>query len=97
MASYIVLSQFTEQGVRTVHDTTKRAAVAKDMAAKAGVKLIDVFWTIGPCDVVIIAEAPDDETMAAFVVSTAKLGNIKPLTLRAFKAGEVDKILAKVA
>jgi len=34
--------------------------------------------------------------MAAFVVSTAKMGNIKPLTLRAFRAGEVDKILAKV-
>jgi len=48
MASYIVLSQFTEQGIRTVHDTTKRAAAAKDMAAKAGVKLIDIYWTIGP-------------------------------------------------
>jgi len=96
MASYIVLSQFTEQGIRTVHDTTKRAAAAKDMAAKAGVRLIDIYWTIGPYDVVLVAEAPDDETMAAFVVSAAKLGNIKPLTLRAFRAGEVDKILAKV-
>src|SRR5438309_396386 len=65
MAAYIPLLQFTDQGIRNVKDTTKRAAAATDAAAKLGVKFTELFWTLGPYDLVIVAEAPDDETMTA--------------------------------
>jgi uncharacterized protein with GYD domain len=96
MANYVSLVQFTEQGIRAAKDTTKRAEAVKAQAAKMGVKVTDILWTLGAYDSVLIAEAPDDETMAAYAVSVAMLGNVRMQTLRAFRAPEVDKILAKI-
>jgi uncharacterized protein with GYD domain len=47
--------------------------------------------------VVALFEAPDDETMTAFSLSVAKLGNVKTQTLRAFSAKDMGGILAKLA
>jgi len=77
MASYLALLQFTEQGIRNVKDTTKRAAATSEMASKLGVKLVDVFWTLGPYDIVLVLEAPDDETLTAFTLKLSSLGNVK--------------------
>ena len=97
MANYIALLQFTDQGIRNVKDTTKRAANATAAAAKLGVKFTDLFWTLGNYDLVVVAEAPDDETMTALMLKLAVLGNVKSQTLRAFRAKEMDAILKKAA
>ena len=97
MASYVSLLQFTDQGIRNVKDTTKRAAAATDAAAKVGVKFTDLFWTLGHYDLAIVAEAPDDETMTALMLKLASLGNVKSQTMRAFRANEMDAILKKAA
>jgi uncharacterized protein with GYD domain len=97
MATYIALLQFTDQGIRNVKDTTKRAAAATDAAAKMGVKFTNLFWTLGSYDLVIVAEAPDEETMTALMLKLAALGNVKSQTLRAFRAAEMDAILKKAA
>jgi len=97
MATYIALLQFTDQGIRHVKETTKRAAAAKDAAAKMGVKLTDLFWTLGHYDLAIVAEAPDEETMTALMLKLASLGNVKSQTLRAFRASEMEAILKKAA
>ena len=97
MATYIALLQFTDQGVRNVKDTTKRAASASDVAAKMGVKFTDLFWTLGQHDLAIVAEAPDDETMTAVMLKLASLGNVKTQTMRAFRSKEMEAILKKAA
>ena len=96
MVTYIVLLQFTEQGVRKVKDTTRRAAAAAKLGAKMGVKLTDLFWTLGQYDLAIVAEAPDDETMTALMLKLASLGNVKSQTLRAFRSKEMQAILKKM-
>ena len=96
MASYIALLQFTEQGVRNIKDTTKRSAATREMASTLGVKVVDIFWTLGPYDIVLVLEAPDDETLTAFTLKLSSLGNVKTQTLRAFRAKEMDAILNKV-
>ena|ERR1051325_658511 len=96
MASYVVLFQFTDQGIRTVKETTRRAAAAANIAKKFGIKVTDVFWTLGAYDGLLLMEAPNDEAVAAFSVSAGSLGNIRSQTLRAFRAKEFDKILAKL-
>ena len=93
MANYIALLQFTDQGIRNVKDTAKRAANATAAAAKLGVKFTELFWTLGNYDLVIVAEAPDDETMTAVMLKLASLGNVKSQTLRAFRAKEMEAIL----
>jgi uncharacterized protein with GYD domain len=95
MASFIALLQFTDQGIRNVANTTKRAEDAKSAAAKMGVTFKDFFWTLGRYDVVAVAEAPDDETMTALMLKLASVGNVKSETMRAFRANEMDAILQK--
>ncbi len=97
MANYVLLLQYTEQGIRNIKDTTKRAVTfAGQIAGKFGVKVSDIMWTLGQYDLVVLAEAPNDEAMASCVLSVAKLGNVKIQTLRAFRAPEVDALLTKV-
>ncbi len=97
MASYVLLLQYTDQGIRNVKDTTKRAAAFKgEIAGKFGVKVSEILWTLGQYDLVALAEAPNDEAMASCALSVAKLGNVKIQTLRAFRTSELDALLAKL-
>jgi uncharacterized protein with GYD domain len=96
MASYIVLSTFSDQGVRNVKETINRAEVFKDMAKKAGVTVKEIYWTMGRYDVVAVCEAPDDETATSLSLSIAMRGNIRSQTLRAFSFSEMGKIISKM-
>ncbi len=96
MATYIVLGTYAEQGIKNIKDTVKRTEAVKEMAKKAGVTLKETYWTLGQVDLVGVFEAPDDETMTAFSLSVAKLGNVRTQTLRAFSAAEMGKILGKM-
>lgn len=96
MATFIVLGGFTDQGIRNAKETTKRAQAFRDMASKGGVKVKDIFWTLGAYDVVVTLEAPDDETVAALLLKLGSLGNIRSQSLRAFSADEMEKILKKM-
>ena len=97
MATYIVLSSFTDQGVRNVKDTTKRSDAAREQAKKFGVTMKDIFWTLGRYDVVAIFEAPDDASMTAFGLALGTAGNVRTQTLRAFSREEMNGVLAKLA
>jgi uncharacterized protein with GYD domain len=97
MATYIALLQYTNQGITNFKDTAKRAAAAKEAAAKIGVKFTETFWTLGHYDLAIVAEAPDDETMTALMLKLGSLGNVKSQTLRAFRPNEMEAILKKAA
>jgi uncharacterized protein with GYD domain len=96
MAHYVLLSNFTDQGVKAVKDTVKRAEAFRQMAEKSGVTVQALFWTLGQYDVVVVAEAPDDNTATALSLSVASLGNVHTQTLKAFDAEEMKKILTKM-
>ncbi len=96
MAKYVSLLQFTDQGVRTVKDTVKRAEAATAEAEKMGVKITDAFWTMGAYDVVILLDALDDESVSALSLKLGSLGNVKSQTMRAFTREEMERILAKI-
>jgi uncharacterized protein with GYD domain len=93
MATYLGLMRFTDQGIRKVDKTTKRAKDFQEFAAKMNVKVRDMYWTLGRYDVVVIAEAPDDETITRLTLGLSMLGNVKTETLRAFSAQEMNQIL----
>lgn len=96
MATFISNIKFTQQGIKGIDETTKRAASLKAFAKKMGVKISDVFWTLGDHDGVLIFETADDETATSFLLHIGSLGNVHTTTVRAFTAAEMDKILAKV-
>src|SRR5712675_1887153 len=93
MATYIVLGNYTDQGIRNIKDAPKRTEAVKEMAKKDGVVLKETFWTLGTYDFVSIIEAPDDQTTIAFGMSVGALGNVRTQTLRAFSATVMTAIL----
>ena len=96
MASYVCLIQFSDQGIRNIQDTMKRGDAAIAEAQKMGMKIVEEYWTMGAYDAVVIFEAPDDETMSAFILKVSSLGNVTGQTLRAFRRSEMEGILAKI-
>jgi uncharacterized protein with GYD domain len=95
MPRYIILFNFTDQGIRNVKDTIKRSEDFKNAIEKAGGKLVSEFYTFGKYDIVITVETPNDETMASVLFATASLGNVRSETLKAFSMSEATKIIEK--
>ena len=96
MARYISLIQFTDQGIRNIKDTVKRGDTAMAEAEKMGLKIVEEFWTMGAYDVVVLFDAPHDETASAFILKIGALGNVKGQTMRAFHRQEMEGILAEI-
>jgi uncharacterized protein with GYD domain len=96
MATFITTIKFTQQGIKDIDETTKRAAALTAAAKKMGVNVTDIYWTLGDHDGVLILEAPDDETATALLLHLGAAGNVHTTTVRAFTAAEMDEILTKV-
>ncbi len=93
MPTYITLANLTDQGVRTMNDLPQRLQNADQMFDSMGAKLRDVYLTMGAYDYVVIADAPDDETMARLSLAIAGQGNIRTQTLRAFDRDEAIRLV----
>lgn len=95
MARFVILGNWTEQGIKNVKETTRRARTAQEAAAKQGGKL-DVWWTMGRYDIVAVLDLPNTEAALGFLVSLGMQGNIRTETLQAWSASEVDEVLKTV-
>jgi uncharacterized protein with GYD domain len=95
MPTYISLINWTEKGIGQFSDTVDRAEAGKQLAAKLGGSLKEIYWTIGPYDIVAISEAPDDESATAFALALGSQGNVRTTTMRAFSGDEMRGIIAK--
>jgi uncharacterized protein with GYD domain len=93
MPTYLTLFNWTEQGVKNVKDTAKRAQAARETWEAAGGRFIGVWWTFGQYDGFVVHEAPDDATANRLLVSTGMKGDIRTTTLRAFGEEEIEGIL----
>lgn len=96
MPIYVSLLNWTDDGIRTVKDTLEREKAARALAESLGGSLKDVYWTIGPYDVVAVSEFPDDESATAFLYATGATGSVRTTSLRAFNRDELGSVLAKV-
>ena len=93
MARYILLMNWTDQGVKNVKDSANRLDAAKALAKKMGCEMREFYMTVGAYDMVVIAEAPNDETFAKFSLNLAMGGNIRTTTLKAFPEDAYRKII----
>ncbi len=99
MPHYIILFNFTEQGIRNIKDIEKRAQALKSAVEKVGGKFVSdslLYLTFGKYDTVSIIEAPNDETIIPAILATANLGNVRCETLKAFTLDEAIKIIERV-
>ena len=95
MATYIVLGDWTEQGVANFEETVDRYDAGLSQMEALGVTVKDRYWTLGTHDQVSVIDAPTDEALAAAMLKVTALGNIRTTTLRAFSADEMRALVAK--
>jgi uncharacterized protein with GYD domain len=96
MPTYVTLMNWTDQGVRTVRDTVHRREQADELAQKHGAKIEQVYWTVGPYDIVAIVEAPDDESATSMLLELGSAGNLRTTTLRAYDSEEMSGIIQRL-
>ena len=97
MPTYVSLINWTEQGIRNFRETVDRSEAAQELMSQFGAQLRETYWTVGPYDVVVVADAPDDEAATAFVLALGAQGNVRTTTMRAFSADEMRGIIGRVA
>ncbi len=84
MAKYIVLVNWTDQGIKNVKNSPSRVAAVREVGKTFGCDMTELYMTIGPYDLVTMVEAPDDEALAKFMLSIASAGNVRTTTMKAF-------------
>ena len=96
MPNYISLVSYTEEGIKSIKDTGKRAKAFAEKLKKHNISMKSTFWTIGRFDIIHIYEAPDDDAAASVAFALGSMGNVRTETLRAFDLEEVTKIVGNV-
>jgi uncharacterized protein with GYD domain len=96
MPRYVVLANWTDQGVKNVKHTTERIDHGGELAEKHGSKLEQAYWTVGAYDMLTIFEASDDEALSAYLLEIGSSGNIRTTTLRAYEEEEMSGILRRL-
>jgi uncharacterized protein with GYD domain len=95
MATFITLVNFTDQGIRNVHESPKRFHAFKGMAEKLGVTVKSVYYTVGHYDIVLVLEGTDEAVTTA-LLKVGSLGNVRTQTLRGFSAEEMQQMVSKM-
>jgi uncharacterized protein with GYD domain len=97
MATFILLADYTDQGIRTVRDSPKRLDGARDLATRMGARIRDYYLCMGGHDIVAVVEAENDEAMAKFALSLGTVGAVRTTTLRAFEEQQYRKLIGELA
>lgn len=96
MVRYLVLFNFTEQGIKNIGETVNRSDAFQKAAQEAGASVKAVYWLVGGFDGALVLEASDETTATALVARLCTAGNVRTQTLRALDRGEMAGILGKV-
>lgn len=96
MTTYIMLINWTEQGVKNVRESPKRLDAAKRQLSEMGGSFKEFYLTMGDCDMVAVVEAPDDAVMARFALGLGTAGNVRTRTLKAFPEAAYREIITSL-
>ncbi|WP_423068109.1 GYD domain-containing protein [Devosia sp. CN2-171] len=96
MSKYILLLNWTEQGVKNIKESANRYDAAKELAKKSGCTMESIHMTFGAYDLVVMLDAPNDEAAAIFNLRVTSGGAVRGTTLKAFPEAEYRKIIAGV-
>ena len=94
MATYVSLISYAQKGIENIKQSPARLDAAKRRYKSMGGELKQFYLTLGRYDAVVIAAAPDDETVAKVALALGSAGSVRTETLRAFTEDEYKKIIA---
>lgn len=93
MPSYIMLINFTDQGIRNIKSSPKRADTARFLAKSCGAEIKALYLTLGTYDLVAIVEATRDDAVARFALALDSIGNVRSTTMKAFTEENYQAII----
>jgi len=96
MPTFIIMLNWTDQGIRMIKDGPKRAAAARELGKKVGVEIKQIFLTTGDSDLLAIVEAADGSNLAKFCLTLGAAGNARTKTVRAWPEAEYLKMIAEL-
>lgn len=93
MPSYVMLANWTDQGVRSIDDLPKRIDQAKRLLGDMGGQFSSLHMTMGAYDLIGIYDAPDDAVAVRFTLMIEKMGNLRTTSLKAFPEQALREIV----
>lgn len=96
MPHYVNLVNWTEQGIRNVKDSPKRAEAVRKAIEAAGGKVVSLLYTMGPYDLVLVTELPSDEVGNEIALRVGMQGSVRTLTLKGWTESEFSKLAQKL-
>jgi uncharacterized protein with GYD domain len=96
MTTYVMLTKWTEQGMRQIKESPKRLDTAKKALKDMGGEFKSFFMTMGDYDLIAVYEAPDDAVAARFTLILGMLGNVRTTTLKAFPEAAYREIISSL-
>ena len=96
MPTYVMLANWTDQGMRAINDSPKRIDAAKKTMEEMGGQFRSIYMTMGAHDLVMIYDAPDDAVAARFTLLLGALGTVRTKTLKAFPEAAFRQIIASL-
>jgi uncharacterized protein with GYD domain len=96
MPMFICTLNWTDQGIRSVKESPKRAQAARDLAKKLGVEIKEVYLTSGDSDLLLILDTPNGDNVAKFALAIGSLGNVRSRTARAWPQAEFQKLISEL-
>ena len=94
MATYVMLLNWTDQGIKNVKESPKRLDGVKKLAKDLGGEVKSFYMTLGAYDLVLIVEMPNNDKLANFVLKLGSLGNVRSTTLRAYSEDDYRRIIS---
>jgi uncharacterized protein with GYD domain len=96
MSTYLVLWNWTEQGLRNFKESPSRVEAFRKLVEKNGGKLVQFLYTLGKFDGATLVEAPSDEAFMKIALALGSLGNVRTTTLKAWTVAEAAKVFGQV-
>ncbi len=96
MPTFIIMLNWTDQGIRNIKDAPKRAAAARELGKKVGVEIKQLFLTTGDSNLLAIVEAADGANLAKFCMPAGATGNVRTKTIRAWPEAEYMKLISEL-
>ena len=96
MPKFILSLNWTDQGIRSVKDSPKRAQAARELAKKVGVEIKEVYLVSGADDLLVIVDTDNGDNVAKFALALGSLGNVRTRTARAWPESEFQKLISEL-
>ena len=93
MPTYVILANLTDQGARTMKDLARRLENARATFGALGADLKQLYFAMGEYDYIVVAEAPDDETITRVSLAVSGQGNVRTKSFRVFTEQEALKLI----